>query len=293
MKHKIRPLINKIHSFNSSKTPAHGILSSKPINTTTCTTRLNFIQPEETFTFQIRGNNGSTGPTKKKRVDLPEETIPTAHATLLQIQEKECMYKIHQGTSDYSFPTNKIPDKRYKCTYHKSNNHTDQECIAQQERKRDIKRKDINHSKQSMMVIEKEYPVKNMEFIARINNTTFDNILLRNSTFLKKTGILPIRLNNTKTISVANGETHQILEKVEFPLQFKLHPTITFKVDALVLPSMPTSVILGIDFLNKHNSEISFKEKYLTIRSVKLPLNLDAPSLNIGLDQMLIDKDLP
>ncbi|TBT98587.1 hypothetical protein CWI37_1686p0010 [Hamiltosporidium tvaerminnensis] len=211
------------------------------------------------------------------------------------------MYKIHQGTSDYSFPTNKIPDKRYKCTYHKSNNHTDQECIAQQERKRDIKRKDINHSKQSMMVIEKEYPVKNMEFIARINNTTFDNILVDtgasysyvNSTFLKKTGILPIRLNNTKTISVANGETHQILEKVEFPLQFKLHPTITFKVDALVLPSMPTSVILGIDFLNKHNSEISFKEKYLTIRSVKLPLNLDAPSLNIGLDQMLIDKDLP
>ncbi|TBT98434.1 hypothetical protein CWI37_1757p0010, partial [Hamiltosporidium tvaerminnensis] len=57
-----------------------------------------------------------------------------------------------------------------------------------------------------MMVIEKEYSVKNMEFTAHINNTIFDN------------------------------------------------------------------------------------GKYLTIRSVKLPSNLDAPSLNIDLDQMLIDK---
>ncbi|TBU01790.1 hypothetical protein CWI39_1304p0010 [Hamiltosporidium magnivora] len=127
---------------------------------------------------EIKSHFAPQSKQRKKLVDLQEETIPAAHVTLLQIQERECLYKIHQGTSDYSIPSNKISNKRYKCTYHKSKNHTDEECIAQQERKRDIKRKDIDQSKLFMMVIEKEYSVKNMEFTAHINNTIFDNVLV-------------------------------------------------------------------------------------------------------------------
>ena len=73
-------------------------------------------------------------------------------------------------------------------------------------------------------------------------------------------------LSKSKFITVANGQKQEIKREAPIILEFLQIPNATFSFSSLILPGLPSDIILGISFMTKFETTINFKEKQIRIK---------------------------
>ncbi|MGL4850739.1 MAG: reverse transcriptase domain-containing protein [Clostridium sp.] len=181
-------------------------------------------------------------------------TLAEVKEILDQASSMESLYQFTSNSPHHTRKSTPATTSEKYCSYHKSNFHNTSECRA----KNDLTRKPSRNGKN--LIIKPQRINQHISCTAEIQNQRYDFIVDTGaeenyisdeiaSTIISKT--IPIR----KTIELANGDRTTITKKLLLNFGIKGQNKL-FSEEFHVLPSLPYSGVLGLNFLKKHQFQI-------------------------------------
>ena len=80
------------------------------------------------------------------------------------------------------------------------------------------------------------------------------------------------QLISETSVKVANNYTQKVIKKAEISFSMLQIPGTTFKISALVLPTIPTDLIVGLNFLVEQNAHLDFENYQIKINGMVLEI---------------------